>query len=99
MIEIEAGHTHFYPGARCRAAQGTARPPDPGQTLPARIVFADGSHADATIEASPGGYVLRVGPYRTAAGTGLPARAWVAEPLAGSAMGEMRITRLAGPGD
>ncbi len=65
MIELEAHHSHLYPGARGRvlgrAGEGAAV-----------VRFADGSSAQGELR----GGVLRLAPYRTAAGTLIGARGW-----------------------
>lgn len=62
MLELEAGHSHLYPGARGRIL-GT------GSGL---IRFADGGTATARLE----GGSLQIGSYRTAAGREIVARTW-----------------------
>lgn len=65
--EIEADHTHFYPGATARVATGAA--PGDGAVL---VRFADGSTAPGRLEAR----ILTVAPYGTRAGTAIAAKRW-----------------------
>lgn len=66
MLELEAGHTHLYPGARGRILSGA---PEDG---PATMRFADGEAARGELTRD----ILRLGPHRTAAGTRIAAKAW-----------------------
>ncbi|MEW2162888.1 hypothetical protein AB0912_07795 [Streptomyces sp. NPDC007084] len=73
------GHTHLFPGARCRI-QGL---PDPGAfaagPAPADLAlrFSDDVVTEAELRtAGPAGPVLAVPAYTTGAGTLIDARAW-----------------------
>lgn len=64
MTEIEAHHSHLYPGATGRILLG--------KDGPALIRFADGASASARL-AWP---ELAVAAYTTAAGSDIPAKSW-----------------------
>ncbi|WP_121703102.1 hypothetical protein [Streptomyces sp. E5N298] len=75
------GHTHLFPGARCRV-QGL---PDPGafvagpRPLDVDLRFSDGVMVAARLRTEPGEgppLVLSVPAHTTAAGTRIDARAW-----------------------
>ncbi|WP_353476270.1 hypothetical protein PVT71_25285 (plasmid) [Salipiger sp. H15] len=68
MVELEAFHTHLYPGARGRLISA---PPEGGESA-ARVHFSDGGVAGARLT----GETLAVAGHRTAAGTGIDARSW-----------------------
>ena len=67
MIELEAAHSHLYPGARGRVRAG-----DPAAAGPVTVTFADASRA---LGALAGGR-LALASYRTAAGTAVAPRGW-----------------------
>ncbi|MFJ6661232.1 hypothetical protein ACIQNG_33535 [Streptomyces sp. NPDC091377] len=79
------GHTHLFPGARCRL-QGL---PDP-QTFADRphpidvlLRFSDSVTTDAQLRtADPAGTVLAVPAYTTGASTPIGARAWLVREFA-----------------
>lgn len=73
---LEATHTHLYPGHRGRISD-VARIGDIEANRDCVVEFADGSAAAATISQSAKDWRLRVGAYRTAAGTEIPAKNWL----------------------
>ncbi|MFC0674742.1 hypothetical protein [Brachybacterium hainanense] len=86
MTRITADRTHLFPGARLEttAAPGS----EPLETV---ILFSDGARAEGTLLATPAGASLHVEPYRTGAGTRIPAKTWTLV-LAGEGM-----LRVSGP--
>jgi hypothetical protein len=79
------GHTHLFPGARCRV-QGL---PDPDAFAAAPtpidvdVRFSDAVIAEARLStADPAGPVLVVPAYTTGAGTAIDSRTWVVRALA-----------------
>lgn len=65
-MELEATHSHLYPGARGRILHGAAR------KGPVIVHFADGTAARGELE----GDLLRLATHSTAAGTRIAAKAW-----------------------
>ncbi|MEU6174085.1 hypothetical protein ABZ832_19455 [Streptantibioticus parmotrematis] len=81
------GHTHLFPGARCRV-QGLSDPrafaADPWP-VELDLRFSDGVVADARLRTGGSeGAVLVVPPYTTGAGTLIDARAWTVREFAGA---------------
>ncbi|MFE2376823.1 hypothetical protein [Streptomyces sp. NPDC059398] len=81
------GHTHLFPGARCRI-QGL---PDPGGfaagPVPLDLVlrFSDGVTTEAELRTGdPAGPVLAVPAYTTGAGTIVGGRAWLVREFTGA---------------
>ncbi|RPK67478.1 hypothetical protein EES43_03050 [Streptomyces sp. ADI96-02] len=78
------GHTHLFPGARCRL-QGLPDPeafaarPRPGDVL---LRFSDAVATDAEVRTD--GPALAVPAYTTAAGTPIDGRAWLVREFAGA---------------
>ena len=68
MIEIEADHSHFYPGATGRLRQQ-------GRSGPVVVAFADGARATGRLA----GDRLDLDPYTTTAGSRIGPRSWQAE--------------------
>jgi hypothetical protein len=66
MLELEASHSHLYPGARGRLLSG--RPEDG----PVMLTFADGTRVPGTLA----GDRLTLAAHKTAAGTGIPEKSW-----------------------
>ena len=64
MTELDAFHTHLYPGAR-----GRITAPADG---PAQVRFSDGTRVPARLA----GDLLTLAAHRTAAGTKIPERRW-----------------------
>ncbi len=73
---LEATHTHLYPGHRGRIS-GLDRITDIRTGLDCLVSFSDGSAAAARISKSEDNWRLQTVPYRTAAGTDIPEKAWV----------------------
>ncbi|WP_241968580.1 hypothetical protein [Streptomyces sp. ICBB 8177] len=81
------GHTHLFPGARCRV-QGLSDPrafaADPWP-VELDLRFSDGVVADAVLRTGgPEGAVLVVPPYTTGAGTSIDGRTWTIREFAGT---------------
>lgn len=86
VVTLSTTATHLYPGAVLELPQD----PGPGQQE-AMVLFGDGSSAEATIEPTgtsdgtlepdDADYRLTLEPYRTAAGTELPAKTWIVRRL------------------
>jgi hypothetical protein len=96
-IALDARHSHLFPGMVFSApleagALGRLDALDAlDSTIPALVRFGDGAQATGSIErVSTGRWALKLGPYRTAAGTEMAARNWdiVSRP---SAEGERSI--------
>ena len=85
MIELEADHSHLYPGATGCVLSG-----DPGKGGAAVVRFADGGAAEGTLA----GGLLRLAPYTTAAGTRIGARGWQLA-VGTPAPGRFRVTARA----
>ena len=74
------GHTHLFPGARCRVQglpdpRGFAARPVP---IDVDVRFSDGVIADARLSTGgPAEAVLTVSAYTTGAGTSIGGRGWV----------------------
>lgn len=66
--------SHIYPGCRATLAEAG------GDTL---AEFSDGSTAPATAERQGADWVVRIAPYRTARGTGIPGKGWRLSPADG----------------
>ena len=66
MLELEASHSHLYRGARGRLVSGRL------EDGPVILSFADGTRVAGTLAGSR----LTLAAHRTAAGTGIPERAW-----------------------
>ncbi|EPX79643.1 hypothetical protein [Salipiger mucosus] len=66
MLELEAHHTHLYPGAMGRVLSGR---PDDG---PVMLTLADGVRATGRLE----GDRLLIEAHRTGRGTRIAAKAW-----------------------
>lgn len=67
MLELEATHSHLYPGARGRIVGGDVA------DGPVTVVFADGGRAAATLS----GDRLRVAAHETAKGTAIAEKTWI----------------------
>jgi hypothetical protein len=79
-LPLDVDHSHLFPGARLSCIEG--EPPSAGSPTEALVRFGDGAQAPASLDVlheTAGRYLLDVGPYETAAGTGMPAKAWVVE--------------------
>lgn len=75
VLPLHSDRTHLFPGARIRAGIPDV-PTTMERSLEATLLFADGSRADARLRADEGALILDVGPYRTEAGTDIPAKSW-----------------------
>ena len=73
---LHATHTHIYPGHH-GTISGITQIAELDTPTDCLIEFADGSAADAKIVATAKDWRLRVGAYRTAAGTDIPAKQWL----------------------
>lgn len=77
--ELRVRHTHLYPSARIRIED-----PETAAGAGLRLSFSDLAHASGQLLAREGlAWLIAVGPYRTAAGTAIPAKHWRLEPLPG----------------
>ncbi|ALC28443.1 hypothetical protein [Streptomyces sp. CFMR 7] len=89
------GHTHLFPGARCRL-QGLSGPaafaaaPHPVDLY---LRFSDGAATDAKLHTEdPPGPLLTVPAYTTGAGTAIDARTWTVREFTATGEGEVELT-------
>lgn len=71
---FEATHTHIYPGHR--GALSSVSPANGDDCL---VAFTDGTSTTGRITRREGRWQLDTAPYRTAAGTAIPAKSWSIE--------------------
>ncbi len=74
---LEATHTHLYPGCEGKIS-GLTQLADFKTDPDCLVVFSDGSVAYARISKSENGWQLCTKPYRTAAGTEITKKLWLA---------------------
>jgi hypothetical protein len=74
---LQATHTHLYPGHRGKIA-GLARIADLQTARDCQVAFSDGSVAFARISRLDNGWRLYTSAYRSAAGTDISEKLWVA---------------------
>ena len=87
-LPLDVDHSHLFPGARLSCSEGDL--PSAGSPAEALVLFGDGARAPASLDVlheTAGRYLLDVGPYETAAGTDMPAKAWVVEATGGQGSG------------
>ncbi|QHE93542.1 hypothetical protein PI93_009800 [Pandoraea fibrosis] len=75
-MRFHVHHTHLYPGARLTALDGPKAPA--GDVI---LEFSDGAGSVGHYQSfADGSLTLDVAPYRTVAGTQLPAKHWRLKP-------------------
>ncbi|MYR35765.1 hypothetical protein GTX14_00115 [Streptomyces sp. SID4944] len=89
------GHTHLFPGARCRiqglpAPAAFAATPHPVDLY---LRFSDGAATDAELHTEdPPGPLLTVPAYTTGAGTVIDARTWTVREFTATGEDEVELT-------
>ncbi len=87
-LQLEASHTHLYPGARGIVSGAL---PAGDQAVVCEVAFSDGSVALGSLALSQKTEgLLETGPYTTAAGSEIPTKRWRLE-ISGDAAGPRRF--------